>query len=72
MLPPRYRLDGPGADRDAAATFRDQVAASPRAAVEPDDIAALPTVGFADLLPAIANRNRTASSSDRPTPTKQP
>jgi dimethylaniline monooxygenase (N-oxide forming) len=72
MLPPRYRLDGPGADRDAAATFRDQVAASPRAAVEPDDIAALPAVGFADLLPAIANRNRTASSSDRPTPTKQP
>ena len=41
MLPPRYRLDGPGARADAAATFRDQLAASPRAAVEPDDIAAL-------------------------------
>ena len=51
MLPPRYRLDGPGARRDAAATFRDQLAASPRAAVEPDDIAALPDVGYGDLLP---------------------
>jgi hypothetical protein len=70
MLPPRYRLDGPGAHRDAAATFREQLAASARAAVEPDDIAALPEVGFADLLPTIAHR--TASSSDRPTPTKQP
>ena len=45
MLPPRYRLDGPGARADAAATFRDQLAASPRAAVEPDDIAALPDIG---------------------------
>ena len=54
MLPPRYRLDGPGARTDAAATFRDQLAASPRAAVEPDDIAALADVGYADLLPAIS------------------
>jgi dimethylaniline monooxygenase (N-oxide forming) len=54
MLPARYRLDGPGAHRDAAATFRDQLAASPRAAVEPDDIAALPDVGYGDLLPTIA------------------
>ena len=51
MLPPRYRLDGPGANADAAASFRDQLAASPRAAVEPDDIAALADVGYADLLP---------------------
>lgn len=58
MLPARYRLDGPGAHRDAAAAFRDQLAASPRAAVEPDDIATLPDVGFADLLPLIANGNR--------------
>jgi hypothetical protein len=72
MLPARYRLDGPGAHRDAAATFRAQVAASPRATVEPDDIAALPDVGFGDLLPVIANHHRTASSSDRATPTKQP
>ena len=54
MLPPRYRLDGPGANADAAAVFRDQLAASPRAAVEPDDIAALPDVGYGDLLPVIS------------------
>jgi dimethylaniline monooxygenase (N-oxide forming) len=53
MLPPRYRLDGPGALADAAATFRDQLAASPRAAVQPDDIAALPGVGYGELLPLI-------------------
>ena len=58
MLPARYRLDGPGAHHDAAATFSEQLATSPRAAVEPDDIAALPAVGLADLLPAIAHRNR--------------
>jgi hypothetical protein len=54
MLPPRYRLDGPGARADAAATFRDQLAASPRAAVERDDIASLPDLGYADLLPMIS------------------
>jgi dimethylaniline monooxygenase (N-oxide forming) len=58
MLPARYRLDGPGAFGDAAATFRDQLAGSPRAAVEPDDIAALPEVGLADLLPVIVDGNR--------------
>ena len=41
MLPARYRLDGPGSALDAADTFLRQVAASPRAAVEPDDLAAL-------------------------------
>jgi hypothetical protein len=55
MLPPRYRLDGPGAHSDAAATFRDQLSASTRAAIEPDDMAALPDVGFADVLRAIAH-----------------
>jgi hypothetical protein len=53
MLPPRYRLDGPGARPDAATTFRDQLAASPRAPVEPDDIAALVELGYGDLPPAI-------------------
>jgi dimethylaniline monooxygenase (N-oxide forming) len=62
MLPPRYRLDGPGAHPDAAATFRAQLAASPRAAVEPDDIAALPDVGYGDLLPVIS----TATDAGRP------
>jgi dimethylaniline monooxygenase (N-oxide forming) len=60
MLPPRYRLDGPGAQSHAAATFRDQLAASPRASVELDDIAALADVGYGDLIPAVAARNATA------------
>jgi hypothetical protein len=57
MLPPRYRLDGPGAHRDAAATFLDQLAASPRPTVEPSDIAALPDVGYGDVLDAIVTGN---------------
>jgi hypothetical protein len=70
MLPPRYRLDGPGARPDAAATFRDQLAASPRPAIEADDIAALPDVGYGDLLPTIATRD-TAPYASRPTTTPQ-
>lgn len=53
MLPPRYRLDGPGARADAASAFRSQLAASPRAAVERDDVAALPALGYGDLLSVI-------------------
>jgi dimethylaniline monooxygenase (N-oxide forming) len=36
MLPPRYRLDGPGADPSAEASFRAQLASSPQAPVEPE------------------------------------
>jgi hypothetical protein len=50
----RYRLDGPGAHHDAAAVFDVQLAASARAAIEPDDVAALPDVGYGDLLPTIS------------------
>ena len=39
MLPPRYRLDGPGADPLAAALFATQLAASPCAPVEAEDLA---------------------------------
>jgi dimethylaniline monooxygenase (N-oxide forming) len=56
MLPPRYRLDGPGARADAESTFRDQLASSPRAAVEPDDVVALAELGYGDLLPALTGR----------------
>ena len=49
MLPPRYRLDGPGALPDAAASFAGQLAASPRAPVEPDDVLALAELGLGDL-----------------------
>ena len=37
MLPPRYRLSGPGALPNARALFEQQLAASPRAPVEPAD-----------------------------------
>jgi hypothetical protein len=54
MLPPRYRLDGPGSLPEAATWFSDQLAASPRAPVEPDDIAALPDLGLGDLSPGLS------------------
>ena len=66
MLPPRYRLDGPGARADAAGTFRDQLAASPRAAVEPDDIAALPEIGYGDLLPVSGTARDQVAARPRP------
>jgi dimethylaniline monooxygenase (N-oxide forming) len=56
MLPPRYRLDGPGALPDAAAQFTAQLAASPRAPTEADDVAALRSLGLADVTELIAGR----------------
>jgi dimethylaniline monooxygenase (N-oxide forming) len=50
LLPPRYRLDGAGAMPDAAAQFAHQLDANPRAPIEPDDLAALPDLGLADLM----------------------
>jgi hypothetical protein len=47
LLPQRYRLDGPGALPDAAEHFSAQLAASPRAPVEPADIEALRDFGLA-------------------------
>ena len=41
LLPPRYRLHGPGASPDAGPLFAEQVAASPRAPVDPLDLEAL-------------------------------
>jgi hypothetical protein len=38
MLPPRYRLSGPGAAPDAQRSFAQQLAASPRAPVDPADL----------------------------------
>ena len=49
MLPARYRLEGPGARPDAAADFAAQVAASPRAPVGPEDVAALRGFGLATV-----------------------
>jgi cation diffusion facilitator CzcD-associated flavoprotein CzcO len=46
MLPPRYRLEGPGALADAPALLRTQMATSPRAPVESDDVASLARLGL--------------------------
>ena len=54
LLPPRYRLSGPGAQPEAAALFAEQLAASPRAPVDPDDIDALRTLGWPATADAIA------------------
>jgi dimethylaniline monooxygenase (N-oxide forming) len=45
MLPPRYRLAGPGATPDAGDAFAEQLAASPRAPVDPADLGALERFG---------------------------
>jgi len=47
MLPPRYRLDGPGALPNAAGLLLEQMSTSPRAPVEPDDLASLARLGLA-------------------------
>ena len=48
LLPPRYRLSGPGATSDAADLFARQLAASPRTRVDPADREALDTFGLPD------------------------
>ena len=54
LLPSRYRLDGPGAAVDAPGRFLQDVASSPRAAVEPDDVACLPRLGLGELAVSLA------------------
>jgi dimethylaniline monooxygenase (N-oxide forming) len=49
MLPPRYRLCGPGAAPDARALFEQQLAASPQAPVDPADVEALRRFGWRAL-----------------------
>jgi dimethylaniline monooxygenase (N-oxide forming) len=49
LLPPRYRLSGPGAMSGAGELFQQQLAASPRAPIQPADLDALPTFGLPDL-----------------------
>jgi cation diffusion facilitator CzcD-associated flavoprotein CzcO len=45
LLPPRYRLSGPGAQPGAHDRFAEQLAASPRAPVDPADLEALREFG---------------------------
>jgi thioredoxin reductase len=54
LLPPRHRLVGPGARPDAATAFAEQVAASPRAPLDPLDVEALARLGRPDLSALIA------------------
>jgi hypothetical protein len=54
LLPPRYRLDGPGAQPEAAERFTAQLAASPRAAVDPADVEALRGFGLGDVADRLA------------------
>jgi dimethylaniline monooxygenase (N-oxide forming) len=53
LLPPRYRFDGPGAHSDAPALFAEQLAASPRAPVDPVDVASLRGFGLGDVADAL-------------------
>jgi dimethylaniline monooxygenase (N-oxide forming) len=46
MLPPRYRLSGPGAMADAHRLFTEQLAASPRAPVDSADVQSLHRFGL--------------------------
>jgi dimethylaniline monooxygenase (N-oxide forming) len=54
LLPPRYRLSGPGAAPDGAARFAEQLAASPRAPVDARDIDALRGFGWGATAARIA------------------
>lgn len=57
LLPPRYRLDGPGARADAVDLYVDQLGASPRAPVAPEDVEELRGFGLgaaADLVVSAA------------------
>jgi dimethylaniline monooxygenase (N-oxide forming) len=46
LLPPRYRLSGPGSSPEAGARFTRQLASSPRAPVDPGDVDALREFGW--------------------------
>jgi dimethylaniline monooxygenase (N-oxide forming) len=61
MLPPRYRLSGPGALPNARLAFAQQLAASPRAPVEPIDVDALREMGW-DAAAAKVAASRTATA----------
>jgi dimethylaniline monooxygenase (N-oxide forming) len=67
LLPPRYRLSGPGAMPDAAPRFAGQLAASPRAPVDARDIDALRGFGW-DTTAARVAESPTAYSPQRDPP----
>jgi hypothetical protein len=64
LLPPRYRLSGPGAAPEACALFGQQLAASPRAPVDPADVDALRGFGWKSTAAMIGgSRSATAGPS---------
>jgi hypothetical protein len=54
LLPPRYRLSGPGATAEASGMFAQQLGASPRTAVDPADLELLRGFGWEATAAAIA------------------
>jgi dimethylaniline monooxygenase (N-oxide forming) len=60
MLPPRYRLSGPGATPNARLLFTEQLAASPQAPVDPADVESLDRFGWHATAAKIA-ASRTAT-----------
>jgi dimethylaniline monooxygenase (N-oxide forming) len=65
MLPPRYRLCGPGATPNAALLFARQLAASPQAPVDPADEDSLHRFGWQATATKIAASRTAASQADR-------
>jgi len=63
MLPPRYRLDGPGAQPEAADRFREQLAASPRSPVDPADVDALRGFGLGAIAAELQSPERALSKN---------
>jgi hypothetical protein len=64
MLPARYRLSGPGATPDARRLLEEQLAASPRAPVDPMDREALQRFGLhATAAKIAASRPATAAGA---------
>ncbi len=53
MLPARYRLDGPGAQAEAEARFREQLAAAPRPPVDSEQIDELRDFGLGAVAAAL-------------------
>lgn len=62
LLPPRYRLHGPGASPEALDLYLEQLAASPRLPPDPADVEALRSFGLAAAADAIIRKGaRTAT-----------
>ena len=58
LLPPRYRLSGPGAQPEARERFTSQLAASPRAPVDEADLEAVRAFGWTDTVERLAPSRR--------------